>query len=207
MRIKTHLENTLYLSSLWSDLSKWGHYFIVLNLRKPNLRSSLSQLSAQELVIAGARMFFSPFDRRICQQARRVNKQHQLSQSSAKHLETYQRSVQFIRLLDWPVLMLQLATDGLQDCSPCNCTVRCNQLNISINFKSLTKSWEAYLRDRDRSIIIEVDLCINLGSPGQLNAGTEDCWGPSGPGPGAGRSPWGISTEAGTRECRLGWLQ
>ena len=57
MRIKTHLDNTLYLSSLWSDLSKWGHYFIVLNLRKPNLRSSLSQLSDPELLIAGAQMF------------------------------------------------------------------------------------------------------------------------------------------------------
>ena len=57
MRIMTHLDNTLYLSSLWSDLSKWGHYFIVLNLRKPNLRSSLSQLSAPELVTAGAQMF------------------------------------------------------------------------------------------------------------------------------------------------------
>ena len=61
MRIKTHLDSTLYLSSLWSDLSKWGHYFIVLNLRKPNLRSSLSQLSAAELVIAGAQMFFLAF--------------------------------------------------------------------------------------------------------------------------------------------------
>ena len=57
MRIKTHLDNTLYLSSLWSDLSKWGHFFKVLNLRKPNLRSSLSQLSDPELVTAGAQMF------------------------------------------------------------------------------------------------------------------------------------------------------
>ena len=49
-RIKTHLDNTLYLSSLWSDLSKWGHFLIVLNLRKSNLRSSLSQLSQIELL-------------------------------------------------------------------------------------------------------------------------------------------------------------
>ena len=50
MRIKTHLDNTLYLSSLWSDLSKWGHFFIVLfNLRNPNLRSSLSQIWADQL--------------------------------------------------------------------------------------------------------------------------------------------------------------
>ena len=26
MRIMTHLDNTHYLSSLWSDLSKWGHF-------------------------------------------------------------------------------------------------------------------------------------------------------------------------------------
>ena len=28
----------LFLSSLWSDLSMWGHFLIVLNLRNPNLR-------------------------------------------------------------------------------------------------------------------------------------------------------------------------
>ena len=49
----TLLDNTLYLSSLWSDMSKLGHFFIAL---KPNLRSSLSQLSAEELVIAGAQL-------------------------------------------------------------------------------------------------------------------------------------------------------
>ena len=32
-------------------------FFILLNLRKPNLRSSLSQLSAPELVTAEAQMF------------------------------------------------------------------------------------------------------------------------------------------------------
>ena len=29
----------LFLSSLWSDLSMWGHFLIVLNLRNQNLRS------------------------------------------------------------------------------------------------------------------------------------------------------------------------
>ena len=39
---KTHHINfaLLFLSSLWSDLSVWGHYLIVLNLRNPNLRSA-----------------------------------------------------------------------------------------------------------------------------------------------------------------------
>ena len=45
MRIKALLDNTLYFSSLWSDLSNWGHFFKVLNLRNPNLRSSLSQVT------------------------------------------------------------------------------------------------------------------------------------------------------------------
>ena len=36
-------------------------FFILLDLRKPNLRSSLSKLSAQELVIAGALMFVNIF--------------------------------------------------------------------------------------------------------------------------------------------------
>ena len=40
MHIKTPLDNALYLSSLWSDLSMWGHFLIVLNLRNPNLRSA-----------------------------------------------------------------------------------------------------------------------------------------------------------------------
>ena len=36
----THLNFTLlFLSSLWSDLSMWGHFLIVLNLRNLNLRS------------------------------------------------------------------------------------------------------------------------------------------------------------------------
>ena len=35
----------LFLSSLWSDLSMWWHFLIVLNLRNPNLWSSLSQLT------------------------------------------------------------------------------------------------------------------------------------------------------------------
>ena len=43
MHIKTHLDNTLYLSSLLSDQSKWEHFFTLLNLRILNLRSSLFQ--------------------------------------------------------------------------------------------------------------------------------------------------------------------
>ena len=39
MHIKTPLDNAVYFSSLWSDLSMWGHFLIVLNLRNPNLRS------------------------------------------------------------------------------------------------------------------------------------------------------------------------
>ena len=38
--LATHLNLTLlFLSSLWSDLSMWGHFLIVLNLRNPNLIS------------------------------------------------------------------------------------------------------------------------------------------------------------------------
>ena len=37
----THINFTLlFLSSLWSDLSMWGHFLIVLNLRKLNLISA-----------------------------------------------------------------------------------------------------------------------------------------------------------------------
>ena len=42
--------------------------------------------------------------------------------------------------------------------------------------------------------------------PGQLNAGTEDCWDPSDLGRGE-QSPWEISKVAGSRECPQGWLQ
>ena len=36
-----HINSTwLFLSPLWSDLSMWGHFFIVLNLSNPNLRSA-----------------------------------------------------------------------------------------------------------------------------------------------------------------------
>ena len=38
MHIKTLLGNALYLSSLGSNLSMWGHFLTVLNLRNPNLR-------------------------------------------------------------------------------------------------------------------------------------------------------------------------
>ena len=40
----THHPNLtkLFLSSLWSDLSMWGQFLIVLNFRNKNLRSSLS---------------------------------------------------------------------------------------------------------------------------------------------------------------------
>ena len=67
MRIKTHLDNTLYLSSLWSDLSKWGHFFIVLNLRNPNLRSSLSQIWAVELFQSLSLQSLSWFSMFVCQ--------------------------------------------------------------------------------------------------------------------------------------------
>ena len=33
----------LFLSSLWSNLSMWGHFLIVLNLRNPNLRSACAK--------------------------------------------------------------------------------------------------------------------------------------------------------------------
>ena len=42
--LATHLNLTLlFLSSLWSDLSMWGHFLIVLNLRNPNLRSACAK--------------------------------------------------------------------------------------------------------------------------------------------------------------------
>ena len=33
-------QQKLFLSSLWLDLSMWGHFLIVLNLRYPNMRSA-----------------------------------------------------------------------------------------------------------------------------------------------------------------------
>ena len=35
----------LFLSPLWSDLSMWGHFLIVLNLRNPNLISAMSTMT------------------------------------------------------------------------------------------------------------------------------------------------------------------
>ena len=57
-RIKTHLDNTLYLSSLWSDLSKWGHFFYCTESQVKEVKSEVLSISAisdwavQELVIA-----------------------------------------------------------------------------------------------------------------------------------------------------------
>ena len=46
MHIKTPLDNALYLSSLWSDLSMLGHFLIVLNLGNPNLRTKITRQRA-----------------------------------------------------------------------------------------------------------------------------------------------------------------
>ena len=46
----THINLTyLFLSSLWSDLSMWGHFLIVLNLGNPNLRSAHKNYAATRI--------------------------------------------------------------------------------------------------------------------------------------------------------------